>query len=145
MPRPPPTLPLARAYKPTDGRLRTGVLVINGTTGPDISSLLGQAKANEERSKAIRQLLANDVGQGVRASITSSGASLGQIQLRRSSVPVTIRLSSRVPDFPVDVTGVTVRGTRGIVFSLTGLPRDISLGPRPGKSAARPAFMADAT
>jgi len=109
------------------------VLVVNGTTAASISSLLGQAKADERRTKATRQLLTSDDDQGVRASITSSGASNGHVQLRGSAMPVTIRLNSQVPDLPVEITGVTVRGTGGTVFSLSGLPQVISLGPDQAK------------
>jgi len=117
-----------------------GVLVVSGATGVNISSLLGRAKADERRSKAIRQLLANDAGQGIHASIAFSGAaSTDRVQLRGTSVPVTIRLSSQVPDLPLSITGLVVRGTAGADFSITGVPRDISLGP--GQTKVLPAKL----
>jgi len=106
-----------------------GVLVFSGTTSANVNSLLSEAKADERRSKATRQLLTDDDSQGVRASITSSGSSLGHVQLRGSSVGVTIRLSSQVPDLPVDISDLTVHGTGDALFSIAGLPRLISLGP----------------
>lgn len=117
-----------------------GVLVVNGTTAANIGSLLSQAKADELRTKAIRQLLAVDDNQGVRASMTSSGASLGRIALRGSSISVRIQLRSQVPDLPVDITDVTVRGTGGALFTLAGLPRVVSLGP--GQAKMLPARLA---
>ena len=115
------------------------VLVASGTTGADIGSLISRAKADQRRSKAISQLLANDVARGVRASIRPSGASLGQGHLHGSSVPVTIRLSSQVPDLPVTITGVTVRSTGDALFDLSGLPRVIGLDP--GQTKVLPARL----
>jgi hypothetical protein len=52
---------------------------------------------------------------------------------------VTIRLSSQVPDLPVTITGVTVRGTGGALFGLAGLPRVIGLDP--GQTKELPARL----